>query len=82
AYTIGFKKLYPLQKTIWLDIGAELTNLAQSTSYLLRQAGNWYQYQGGYTNQNRIIGAGVGSGNNVFTWQTTLFRGYDKIGFS
>lgn len=82
AYTIGFKKLYPLQKTFWLDIGAELTNLAQSTNYLTRLAGYWYQYQGGYTNQNRIIGAGVGSGNNVFTWQTSVMRGYDKIGFS
>lgn len=82
AFTLGFKKLIALKKNKWIDMGAELTNMAQSTNYLTRLAGYWYQYQGGYTHQNRNIGAGIGGGNNVFTWQSALINGYNKIGFS
>jgi hypothetical protein len=44
--------------------------MSQTTSYLLRNAGNWYTHSRiseGYTNENQIIGAGSGFGNNVQT---------------
>ncbi len=80
AFTIGFKKLKKLQGNQWLDISAEITHMAQQADYLVRSSGDWYQYQGGYTNQSRIIGAGVGSGNNVQTFTITHISGFEKLG--
>lgn len=80
AYTVGVKKLKPLENNKWLDITAELTRLAQSVDYLTRNSSDWYIFQGGYTNQNRIIGAGSGSGNNVQTLKVTWIDGYKNIG--
>ncbi len=82
AYTIGFKKLKELPDNKWLDIAGELTRMSEQVDYTVRTSGNWYLYQGGFTNQNRIIGAGVGSGNNVQTFRITHIDGFKKIGFS
>jgi hypothetical protein len=80
AFTIGFKKLKELADHKWLDMSAEITRMAEQVGYLVRSSGNWYQYQGGYTNQSRIIGAGVGSGNDVQTFKITHIDGFRKIG--
>ncbi len=80
AYTLGFKKLMPLKRQRWLDLTAELTKLSQPTDYLVRTAGYWYAYQGGYTNQSRIIGAGFGMGSNMQTLQLTHISGFNQWG--
>lgn len=60
-FTVGFKKLTQLENKKWLDIEAEMTNLTQSFNNRYRgTGGDWYLYQGSYTNQGRIIGAGFG----------------------
>jgi hypothetical protein len=82
AYTVGFKKLMPLQRQRWLDLTAELTKLSQPTDYLVRTAGYWYAYQGGYTNQSRIIGAGFGMGSNMQTLQLTHIAGFNQWGLT
>jgi hypothetical protein len=80
AYTVGIKKMKSLGNDKWLDINFELTRMAQPVDYLIRLAGDWYQFQGGYTHQNRVIGAGVGPGNNVQTLKATWIKGFTKIG--
>jgi hypothetical protein len=80
AYTIGFKKLKELANSKWLDITGELTRMSQQVDYLVRSSGDWYLYQGSYTHQNRIIGAGVGSGNNVQTLRVTHINGFNRVG--
>ena len=80
AYIAGFRKLKELKKGSWLDISAEMVHMAEPVNYLLRTAGDWYSYQGGYTNQNRILGAGVGMGNNAYTGRVTLLSGFSRIG--
>ena len=82
AFTLGLKKMWQLTNKNWLDVQAEVTQLAQTNDYLVRNSGYWYLYQGGYTNQSRIIGAGIGPGNNVQTLAVSLWRkGLNKMGF-
>jgi len=81
AYILGARKIVPLStKNQWLDVQAELTRLSQPSDYIPRTAGNWYGYQGGYTQQSRIIGAGIGPGNNVQTFATTWVHGWKRLG--
>lgn len=72
----------PLKGQRWLDLTAELTKLSQPTDYLVRTAGYWYAYQGGYTNQSRIIGAGFGMGSNMQTLQLTHIAGFNQWGLT
>ncbi len=54
----------------FITITAEATRMSQTPSYLLRYAGNWYEHgqiSEGYSNENQILGAGSGFGNNVQT---------------
>jgi hypothetical protein len=83
AYIAGFKKIVALQKGKWLDFSAEITQMAQTTDYLVRNAGNWYEHGQvlqGYTNQNQILGAGSGFGNNVQTITGSFLTGWNKVG--
>ncbi len=84
AYIIGFKKLIDLPDQAILDVSSEITQMAQTTSNMLRNAGNWYEHGGvaqGLTHQGQILGAGSGMGNNVQTLQLTRIKGLDRVGF-
>lgn len=70
AFLAGFKKVIVLKRNCFLDISGEVVNMAQNAGYIIRNAGNWYEHSSirqGYTNQNQILGAGSGFGNNVQT---------------
>jgi hypothetical protein len=83
AYIAGFKKVITLRNDQLLDISGEITQMAQTTSYVVRNAGNWYEHGTvvqGLTFQNQIFGAGSGKGNNVQTIQAKKINGFDYIG--
>ena len=83
AYILGFKKLFILKEDKYLDIGMEVMKLGQTPSYIHRNAGNFYEHfqiREGYTNQNQILGAGSGFGNNMQTIQLSMNKGWNKIG--
>lgn len=83
AFIAGFKKIVPLKKNQLLDISGEITQMAQTPSYFLRNAGNWYVHGGvtqGFTHQNQIMGAGSGFGNNVQTLQVKKIDGKEFVG--
>jgi hypothetical protein len=80
--TVGFKKLIPFNNNKWLDIQMEFTQLAMSVDYVVRGTGNTYEYQGSYTNQSRVIGAGIGNGSNMQTLQVTMKNGFNKQGIT
>ena len=70
ASIFGFKKLQYFTSTNYLSLNIEATRKSQTPSYILRNAGNWYEHSSltaGYTHQNQIIGDGSGFGNNVQT---------------
>lgn len=83
AYIIGGKKLIALPKTNWLELSGEITQMAQSPDYIVRTAGNWYEHsvvKQGLTNQNQILGAGSGMGNNVQTLTVNWVSGIKRLG--
>lgn len=83
AFIAGFKKIVPLKKNQLLNISGEITQMAQTPSYILRNAGNWYVHGGvaqGFTYQNQIMGAGSGFGNNVQTLQVKKINGKEFVG--
>lgn len=83
GYIFGFKKLSYLNNMDYLDFGAEVTRMAQTPSYLMRNAANFYQHGSiteGYTHQNQIMGAGSGFGNNMQTINLSWNRGWSKYG--
>lgn len=83
AYIAGFKKVIPLANHRLLDISGEITQMAQTTSYIVRNAGNWYIHSTvtpGLTHRNQTLGAGSGFGNNVQTISAKKIKGYDYIG--
>jgi hypothetical protein len=83
AYLVGGKKLVALNKEAWLELSAEITQMAQASEYIVRNAGNWYihgQVQQGMTHQKQILGAGSGLGNNVQTFTTARIHGAKRLG--
>lgn len=92
AWIIGMKKIVALKPSSrtakgserpYLDLSFEATQLAQTTSYILRNAGNWYTHGAitqGLTNEGQIMGAGSGLGNNVQTLQIKKIEGLQQIG--
>ena len=83
GYVFGFKKLSYLNNLDYLDFGAEVTRMAQTPSYLMRNAGNFYEHGRmieGYTHKNQILGAGSGFGNNMQTVNLSFNRGWNKYG--
>jgi hypothetical protein len=83
AFIAGFKKIVNLKNDQLLDISGEITQMAQTTSAIVRNAGNWYEHSQvvqGLTYQNQILGAGSGKGNNVQTIQVKKIKGFDYIG--
>ncbi|MDB5231151.1 MAG: hypothetical protein JWN76_1956 [Chitinophagaceae bacterium] len=83
AFITGFKKLLACGKG-WLEFNAELTQMAQTPDYLVREAGNWYEHSQitqGYTHLNQVLGAGSGMGNNVQTFDVSWRKDDKKLGF-
>ena len=83
AYILGFKKLFTLTDQKYLDLGVEALKLAQTPSYLHRNAGNFYEHSQifqGYTNENQILGSGAGFGNNIQTFSFSYNNHWNKFG--
>ena len=81
AFTVGFKKIYALRNSKRIDINAEIIQLAESIDQSIRPTtGYWYLFQGGYTNQSKIIGSGFGMGSNMQTLTASLIEGLNKYG--
>ena len=84
AYTFGFKKLHYINSASFLALGAEATRMSQTPSYFQRTAGNWYEHGQvfeGFTNQNQLLGAGSGMGNDLQTITLSWHQGFKNIGF-
>ena len=81
ASIFGLKKIQYLANNSYLSFQAEATKMSQRPSYLQRNAGNWYiHWSGGYFNENQILGAGSGFGNDLQTFAISLNNGWSKYG--
>ncbi|MEO5910572.1 MAG: capsule assembly Wzi family protein [Pelobium sp.] len=85
AYIFGMRKLIPVKqaKDQYVQLGFEFTQLEQSIEYLIRGAGSWYTHyeiDEGHTNSGQVLGAGIGPGGNLQTFDLSWFKGYKHLG--
>lgn len=83
AFLAGFKKLIMLKDRSVIDLSGEIVNMAQNAGYIIRNGSNWYEHgiiRQGYTNQNQIMGAGSGFGNNVQTVAIKKQKDFNHLG--
>lgn len=87
AYTVGFRKLFSLDKTAKsIGIEAEITHLEVPMTYFLnRPEPTFYTnsiVNAGYTNFGQMLGAGIGPGSNSSNFGVFLIANSNKYGFS
>ena len=81
ASILGIRKLQYINDKSYLSIQFESTRMAQTPSYLQRNAGNWYVHEnGGYIYENQLLGVGSGLGNNLQTIEINLNNNFTKYG--
>ncbi|NEU10261.1 capsule assembly Wzi family protein [Flavihumibacter sp. R14] len=85
AYIFGFRKLTPLNSSNnqFIQVNAEVTQLSQTTDWLVRKAMPWYMHgevRHGYTNEGEILGAGIGPGSNLQSIDVSWVKGKKLIG--
>ena len=84
ALTLGIHKLFDSQKdNSQLEFHWEWTQLEQTASRLIRNAGSWYMHgnvRDGYTNNGEVIGAGIGPGSNSQYFSLAKLKENQRIG--
>ncbi len=83
AFVAGFSKVFPISHYRFVQFKSEITQLAIPDTYLIRDYPNWYvhhQVREGYTNQGEILGAGIGSGSTLRSFDLTYGNGFKKLG--
>ena len=84
AITVGLQKVFEINSDNYL-FSWEWTQMEQTASRLIRNAGSWYQHgwtYDGYTNEGEVIGAGIGSGSNSHYFALSRLREKEKLGIA
>ena len=85
AYMAGMRKILPFKNRSdeHLQVSLEFTHLQQSIDRSLRDAGPWYLHYliiSGYTHQGEVLGAGIGPGSNLQSFDVSWIKGVKHIG--
>jgi len=84
AVTIGLQKVFQINKDNFL-FSWEWTQMEQTASRLLRNAGSWYEHGwvfDGYTNNGEVLGAGIGPGSNSHYFALNRIKRKEKTGIA
>ena len=84
AVTVGLQKVFKINNDDFL-FSWEWTQMEQTASRLLRNAGSWYEHSwtyDGYTNEGEVLGAGIGPGSNSHYFALSRIRNKEKIGLA
>ena len=84
AVTIGLQKVFKISNDNYL-FSWEWTQMEQSATRLLRNAGSWYEHGwtfDGYTNKGEVLGAGIGPGSNSQYFALNRIRDNEKLGLA
>lgn len=78
AYLMGFRKVFWLNesKGKYLKINLEHTQLQQTEDRYLRPPDSWYlhyQVKHGYTHRGELLGAGIGPGSNLQSFDLSIW---------
>ena len=82
AATIGLQKIFQLNKRNLL-FNWEWTQMEQTASRLLRDAGSWYEHSwvyDGYTNKGEVLGSSIGPGSNSHYFSLSRISNEEIIG--
>ena len=87
AYVVGFRKLIPMKRSDeYIQMGIELTQLQKPAVEARVHSGiTWYdhyQVRDGYTQLGQVLGAGVGPGGNLQSFDFSWVKGLRNIGLS
>ena len=84
AVTVGLQKVFKINSDDFL-FSWEWTQMEQTASRLLRNAGSWYEHYfvyDGYTNKGEVLGAGIGPGSNSHYFALNRIRDKEKLGIA
>jgi hypothetical protein len=84
AVTVGLQKVFKINSDNYL-FSWEWTQMEQTASRLLRNAGSWYEHSwtyDGYTNEGEVLGASIGPGSNSHYFALNRVRDKEKIGIA
>ena len=84
AVTVGLQKVFKISNDNYL-FSWEWTQMEQTASRLLRNAGSWYEHSwtyDGYTNEGEVLGAGIGPGSNSHYFALSRIRDKEKLGIA
>ena len=84
AVTVGLQKVFEIDTDNYL-FSWEWTQMEQTASRLLRNAGSWYQHSfvyDGYTNKGEVLGASIGPGSNSHYFALNRVRKTEKVGIA
>ena len=84
AVTVGLQKVFKISNDNYL-FSWEWTQMEQTASRLLRNAGSWYEHSAtfdGYTNEGEVLGAGIGPGSNSHYFALSRIRDKEKLGIA
>ena len=84
AVTIGTQKVFEIFNNNYL-FSWEWTQMEQTASRLIRNAGSWYMHgwsYDGYTNHGEVLGAGIGPGSNSHYFSINRIREKEKLGIA
>jgi hypothetical protein len=85
AYIFGLRKLIPINSSADQNIliGAEITQTSQPVDKYIRETALWYlnyQETEGHTEEGQVLGAGIGPGANIQSFDVSWVSGLKKIG--
>ena len=76
AATLGIQKVFFINNSPF-SFKWEWTQMEQSASRLVREAGSWYEHRwvyDGYTNYGEVLGSGIGPGSNSHFFSLSNFN--------
>ena len=82
AATIGLQKIFTINNDDFL-FNWEWTQMEQTGSRLIRNAGSWYEHSyvyDGYTNKGEVLGSAIGPGSNSHYFSLNRIRDQELIG--
>jgi hypothetical protein len=82
AATIGLQKIFNINNDDFL-FNWEWTQMEQTASRLIRDAGSWYQHNfvyDGYTNKGEVLGSSIGPGSNSHYFSVNKINNHSLLG--
>lgn len=85
AYILGIRKVFKQSPGRYIRLAIENTTMEMTADRLVRNNGPWYRHdfvRHGYTNEGQVLGAGIGPGSNLQTFDLAFVRPSSIAGFS